>query len=395
MKATQTFGALLLAGAFVMPAAAQVVIDDFESHDWDYWFGTVANPSNNPFQPAEGAAVEYSDAISLSGRSLLIKETWRRSSVCTPCGVAAVRGVRSNALVAIPLAEITGDMTFEIYLDGTEFGANDNGSGQPVSTPAVKVEIATTAGNAVSAEEALIYQNWKTYTVPQGSFAGDVTELRFILIMDFPFGSQQSDGDWSIYVDNIAIGGVTIDGLERVPLYGVEAEASGVGFEGPPAPFLVDPFAATDGARGSAMNLGLLPGAPAASQGDFAFVLEWTGDADGVVGMTANHQNGPLDLSAAASVLADVYVPAGQPIPTLELGVEDTLATSSVAGTAIPSTGAWHTVTFNTAGFTGVSLANVRLLNVTATGTGANGRLYIDNLRTTAPASVHDWTVID
>lgn len=395
MKATLGFGALLVTGALAMPASAAMVIDDFESHDWDYWFGTVPNPPDNPFHRPEGSAVEYSDAVSISGRSLVVKQTWRRASACDGCGVSAVRGVRSNALVPIPLSSITGDVTFEVYAGGSNFGDNDSGTGTPVATPGWKVELATTAGNAVSSEEALIFGDWKTFTVPQEAFAGDITELRFIIIMDFPFGSQQADGDWELYVDNMAIGGVVVDGFERIPVYGVEAEASGVGFEGPPQPFLPDPFPGTDNARGSSMNLSLVSGAPAAPQGDFAFVLDWSGDADGIVGMTANHANGPLDLGAIDTVLADIFIPAGQPIPTVSLGVEDTLATSTTPGTAIPSTGAWHTVEFDTAGFSGVDLSNVRLLNITATGAGSTGRLYIDHIRAGEAASVGDWTAFD
>ncbi len=396
MKSSVTagFGFLTLAAmAITLPLEAQTTIDNFESHDWDYWFGTVANPPANAFQPAEGSAVEYSTAVSQSGQSLLIKETWRRAGACVDCGISAVRAVRSNTLVQIPVGSVTGDVTFDVYLDGANFGANDDGGGMPVSVPGMKVELGTTAGNASSAEEAMTYQGWKTYTVAQGDISGDVNELRFIFVMDFPFGSAQSDGDWSIYVDDMRINGVLVDGFERTPVYGSEVEASGVGFEQPPDPALADPFSATDNGIGSSM-VPTLAGGPTANEGSFAYVLNWNTETDGTVGITANHSNDVRDVSAAGSISVDVYVPSPQSIPTFSLNLADSSGgTESFAGTAVSSTDAWETVIFNLAGLSTVDPGDIQLINVTATSAGTDGTLYFDNMVAAGSvvSEVRDW----
>lgn len=324
-------------------ALAQVAIDDFDSHQWQYAFG---------FAAASGTPVPLTTQRFDEGKQAM-------AFALQLSGDSGFAGIWTETLPNAQALQIAS-ASLDVYIEA------DPGY---TKVPGVKLEVAKAAGGIDGGENDTPPLNaWTTISYSPGSTVS-VSQLK-VIIIDSPGGGSNT-GVFRFWVDNFRINSQLYDGFERHTRDGV----------------ITTPYQ-TDNSSGFSTHGGtfLTPAGPSPDRGTFCYRLNWTSDADQVVGIEDTFTT-TVDLGFATTTSLRVYVPGGSALPAgyTTTGVDSSNNVSNPISSisSVTANDIWTTVSFNSMslGGNGFDRSHVRQLRVRATGAGASGTLYLDTIQ--------------
>lgn len=331
----------------VTAAPTDQILDAFETHRWEIWWGNATIVGMNGTHTTHGSTA-LQVQFQAAGTDLGGVHTFEQL-------------LRENGSTA------SSGFSVDVYCEPV---------GGATGAPGIKIELEGDGnGNLSGTDTQLTTGAWTTVVLPASNMQGFYDRVGFVLVSKVG-QNEGGNGTFNLWFDNVKRDSAIWEDFES------------------PDNTLVSPSNIDVPFRGERVLEGATVGAPASAQGGHSYGMTWSSDADGTVEVSIKYPTG-RDFTSWNVMATNVWVPSSQPLPTVSFYIVDNLGVGSFhTGYAPTANATWQEVRVRIDGLhTAVNSADIREVKIVAGGAGTAGTLFFDPAIVDVPVRMSGFSI--